>query len=71
MKKSTEDSQDDMVLAHLKRGRTLTPLEALDRFNCFRLGARIHTLKGLGHDINSTLIRVGDKRVAQYSLARA
>ena len=29
----------------------LTPLDALDHFGCFRLGARIKDLRALGHHI--------------------
>jgi hypothetical protein len=44
-------SQSDQILEALKAGEVLTPLDALDRFGCFRLGARIKDLKGLGHHI--------------------
>lgn len=60
-------TQSTAILAHLKRGRTLTPLSALRLFGCFRLGARIWSLKQAGHPITSTLIRLpSGKRVAAY-----
>ena len=36
------------VLAHLLSGRTLTPVEAFDRFRTMRLGAIIFNLKKEG-----------------------
>jgi len=38
-------SQNDRILGYLQEGNTITPLEALDLFGCFRLSARIHDLK--------------------------
>lgn len=37
----TSASQSVQIKAALLRGETLTPLDALRRFGCFRLGARI------------------------------
>lgn len=44
-------SQLENILQALKDGEILTPLDALDRFGCFRLGARIKDLRQLGHHI--------------------
>ena len=61
-------NQTDAILEYLKTGASLTPLEALKRFGCFRLGARIWELKK-AHQIKKTMVEVGKgKRVAQYSL---
>ena len=38
-------TQNDMVLEHLLLKGTITPLDALVEYGCFRLGARIHDLK--------------------------
>ena len=59
-------SQKDQILAHLKKGKTITPLEALKLFGCFRLAARIHDLRMDGHDIEVELIDVNDAKVASY-----
>lgn len=56
------------ILAHLKRGKKITPIEALNRFGCFRLGARIFELRQAGYAINSRMKKVGKKYVAEYSL---
>lgn len=61
-------SQTDAILQHLKKGYSLTPLEALDLFGCFRLGARIWELKKT-HKIKMTMVSVGNgKHVSSYSL---
>jgi helix-turn-helix protein len=60
-------SQNVRILAHLKKA-TLTPLEALKLYGCFRLGARVYDLKKDGHNIRSRLVETNGKRVAQYVL---
>lgn len=61
--------QASLILAYLREGKTLTPLEALDMFGCFRLGARVWDLKQAGHDIRSRMIALANgKRVARYLL---
>ena len=60
-------SQNKMILAALRNGDRLTQLSALQRFNCFRLGARIYDLTQQGHDIKRRMITVASgKRVAEY-----
>lgn len=61
-------SQSAHILAYLREGHSLTPLEALNRFGCFRLGARIWDLKREGHDILTEMVEVNGKRVASYRL---
>lgn len=59
------------ILAYLRTGASITPLEALDMFGCFRLGARIWDLRRLGVDIDSKMIRLPNgKRVAEFRLAK-
>lgn len=58
----------------LLRGEKITALDALRRWGCFRLGARIHELKHEPYfmNIKSEYIAVpaSDKHVVQYSLER-
>lgn len=63
-------SQSKQILDYLQAGNALTPLEALRKFNCLRLGARIYDLRQLGYQINSRLItdEHTKKRYASYSL---
>jgi len=57
-------TQKQRVLNWLKRGRTLTPLEALNNGMGMRLSAIIHTLRGEGHDITD----IGKEKFAEYKL---
>ena len=64
-------TQSDLILDHLKQGKTLTSLEALDKMNCFRLASRISTLKKEGYNIESKMIELpSGKHVAEYRLVR-
>lgn len=64
MKPQTAD-----VLSYLKRGRSLTALEALDRLGCARLAARVDELRGAGYEIRTQYVRQDGKRFARYRLA--
>mgnify|MGYP003657474170 FL=1 len=44
-------SHKEEVLKYLQSGKKLTPLEALNFFGCFRLGARICELREAGYPI--------------------
>nr|WP_315279174.1 helix-turn-helix domain-containing protein [uncultured Acinetobacter sp.] len=48
MKKVT---QDQTILKHLKSGRSITAVEAVRLYNCYRLSANIERLRRQGHDI--------------------
>lgn len=61
-------SQTKAIETHLKSGRTITPLEALQVYGCFRLGARIWDLKNQGLDIDTEMIQDGRKRFARYKM---
>ena len=61
-------SQNTEILGHLQRGKSITPLVALQNYGCMRLASRIRELREQGHNINSVMIDVGEKRVACYSL---
>lgn len=63
-------SQNAAIRRHLEAGNSITPLEALDRFNCLRLGARIHNLKADGLPIRKETVEQNGKRFARYSLAK-
>lgn len=64
------NSQTDQILNYLQAGNVLTPLEALRKFNCLRLGARIYDLRQQGYVINSFMITDDQtgKRYARYRL---
>ncbi|WP_441373422.1 helix-turn-helix domain-containing protein [Acinetobacter lwoffii] len=45
------NTQLQQVLDHLKQFNTITPIEALDKYGCFRLSAVILKLRDAGYDI--------------------
>jgi len=63
-------SQNDLILEHLKSGKSITPLEALKLFGCFRLSGRILELKRDGHDIITNMVKNYDtgKTYAEYHI---
>jgi hypothetical protein len=61
-------TQTTAILAHLRRGESITPFGALRLFQCLRLGARIHELRERGFCIKRTMVRIRGKRVARYWL---
>ena len=62
-------SQCEDIKAHLQAGYSLTALEALERFQCFRLAARIADLKKEGMHIDAVMVVDEDtgKVYARYS----
>jgi len=69
MKQTT--SQSAKVLYHLENYGSLTAIEALELFACFRLAARINDLKEAGHDIQMEMKKMKNgKKIAVYSLPK-
>ena len=63
-------SQSDQIRAALMLGRSLTPLDALQDYGCFRLAARIADLRREGMDIECISETKNGKRYARYQLRR-
>ena len=61
-------TQTKEIQAHLEAGLTLTPIQALDLYGCFRLAARILDLREAGLDVKMKMIFNNGKRYAEYSL---
>jgi hypothetical protein len=66
-------SQSEKILYHLSSGKSITPIEALQSYGCFRLASRISELKREGHDIVTNIKETwtqegGLKRYAEYRL---
>jgi hypothetical protein len=61
-------TQTQKILKHLQQGKTISPIEALQLFGCFRLGARILDLRQAGYNIITTIKSQGKKHFAEYSL---
>lgn len=64
-------TQKANIRKHLEEGKSITPLEALKLYGCFRLAAQIFILKDEGMDIQTEMIKVGkNKRCAKYTLVK-
>lgn len=63
-------TQTAIILDHLRRGGTLTAVEALEAFGCFRLASRIAELREAGWPVvTETITTRGGARIARYRLA--
>ena len=58
-------TQNEKILSYLREDKTLSPIEALVEFRCFRLAARINELRNAGHNI----VTHKDNDYAVYSLS--
>lgn len=65
------ETQKDQILDYLKFGNSITPIEALDKFGCFRLSAVVFKLRKCGYRITSELEQTGRKRYARYRLIQS
>ena len=64
-----KESQEQQILSALQAGRKLTPIDALNDFDCMRLGARIRDLREKGFDIRTEdFVTRSGKHVALYSI---
>lgn len=62
-------SQNKQIADYLNKGKKLTPIEALNKFGCFRLAARIADLRNEGMNIVTRTIKLENKKqIAQYSI---
>ena len=60
-------TQTEAIKAHLVQHNSITPLEALDKYRCFRLAARIDELRRAGMSIMTCMVSTDDgKRYAKY-----
>lgn len=62
------ESQSYQIREYLLQGNTITAMEALRLFGCFRLSGRIYDLRKEGLNISTTIININGKRVAEYSI---
>lgn len=58
-------TQTALILNHLKEGNSITALEALYDFGCFRLASRINELKKAGYDIESAWKNVDARKTGK------
>jgi len=64
-------SQNAMILNFLESGGSLTPIEALEKFQCFRLAARMNDLRKKGYVIQTEILKDDNgKSYASYSIPK-
>ena len=63
-------SQNNQILNYLKSGKSISPIGALKKFGCFRLGARIFDLKQKGHNIDTVFKTKNKKTFAEYFMKK-
>lgn len=61
-------SQAAQISSYLKKGHSLTAIDALEKFGCFRLAARVKELREQGLKIHSICVTRGEKRFSRYFL---
>ena len=49
--RSVSESQNKQILEYMRENTFITPMEAMQKFGCMRLAARIADLKAEGHKI--------------------
>jgi hypothetical protein len=64
-------TQTEQIRRHLVTGESITPLDALQSYGCFRLAARIDELRKAGLDIETVKESRNGKSYARYRLREA
>lgn len=61
-------TQIDAVRSHLLRGKSITPIQALRLYGCFRLAAVIFNIRAEGYIIDTEMVSNGKGYFAEYTL---
>jgi hypothetical protein len=61
-------TQNEQIKAYLSKGKSITPVDALNKFGCFRLSARIKNLRDDGLIISTKYVTKKGKTFASYSI---
>ena len=61
-------TQNQQIKGYLEKGKSITPIQALNKFGCFRLAARISDLRNEGLNIATKIITKEGKSYASYRL---
>jgi hypothetical protein len=61
-------SQKEQILGHMQKGHVITAIEALNKFGCFRLSARIKDLRDEKYNIKAKTVNRNGKMFAGYYL---
>lgn len=61
-------TQNQQIKSYLEKGKSITPIQALNKFGCFRLAARISDLRNDGLNIATKIVTKDGKSYASYRL---
>ena len=61
-------TQNQQIKSYLEKGKSITPIQALNKFGCFRLAARISDLRNDGLNIATKIVTKDGKTFASYKL---
>ena len=61
-------TQNQQIKTYLEKGKSITPIDALNKFGCFRLAARINELRKDGLNIATKIVTKEGKTYASYKL---
>lgn len=67
---TTKHSQCQSLLSHLKAGKTITQIEALDLYGILRLASRVNDLRKRGHAISTEMVPVFNRNGQRCVVAR-
>lgn len=66
---ATSVAQKKQIAVYLLAGNSITQMDALRMFGCFRLASRINDLRNEGYDIaTERVVTSNGKRVASYRM---
>lgn len=63
-------TQTQNIKRHLSKRGTITPIQALNLYGCFRLASRINDLRNEGHLIDTEMVTKDGKTFAKYRLKK-
>ena len=63
-------TQNQRIAKHLKAGKSLTPLQALAKFDCWALSSRIANLNAQGMGVKMKLVEKNGKRFGMYYIPK-
>jgi ribosomal protein L9 len=61
-------SQEQQILKDLEKGKRITALDALKKYGCLRLAARILEIKNAGYNVDKSMVKKNGKTFASYYL---
>ena len=69
LNEATSVAQKKRIAVYLLAGNSITQMDALRMFGCFRLASRINDLRNEGYDIaTERVVTSNGKRVASYRM---